>query len=121
MIHFFFITSHAFQKYEVFKIFSYYNVNLTVINLTCTGFNDPLCTFAGITAYSLNNHSYTEITTECHSSNNIFASRDVYSKSNETANLLFLQRIWRFKFNNTIVQDKVQTCDNNHMCFIISL
>ena len=56
-----YITSHAFQKYEVFKIFSYYNVNLTVINLTCTGFNDPLCTFAGITAYGLNNDSYTDI------------------------------------------------------------
>ena len=35
------IISYAFTKYEVWKIFSYYNVNLTIINLTYTGFNDP--------------------------------------------------------------------------------
>ena len=77
--------SHAFMKYEVWRILSYYNVNLTIINLTYTGFNDPLCTFAGITAYSLNKDSYTETTTECNVFNNVYSMyRDIYSKTNET-------------------------------------
>ena len=117
-----YITSHAFQKYEVFKIFSYYNVNLTVINLTCIGFNDPLCTFAGITAYSLNNESYKEITTEWHSFNSIFASRDVYSKSNETllifysykeyGNLSLTMQLSKTKCKPVIIN----TCALSYLC-----
>ena len=77
--------SHVFTKYEVWRILSYYNVNLTIINLTYTGYNDPLCTNAGITAYSLNKDTYTQIKTECNFFNNIYSIyRDIYSKSNET-------------------------------------
>ena len=83
------IISHAFTKYEVWKILSYYNVNLTIINLTYTGFNDSLCKFAGITVHSLNKDLYKEITTECMSFINILPSRDTYSKSNETLLVLY--------------------------------
>ena len=76
--------SHTFTKYELWKILSYDVVNLTITNLTYTGFNDLSCTFAGIIVYSLNKDLYTEITTECISFHNIFTYRDIYSKSNET-------------------------------------
>ena len=83
------IISHVFTKYEVLKIISYYNVNLTIINLTYTGFNDPLCTFAGMTVHSLNKDSYKEISTECMSFINILPYRNIYSKSNETLLVLY--------------------------------
>ena len=81
--------SHTNIKHKVWKIYSYYNVNLTIINLTYTGFNDPLCTFAGISLYNLNNNSYNELTTQCTSDSSIFAHRDIYSKSNETLLVLY--------------------------------
>ena len=83
------IISQVFTKYEVWKIFSYYNVNLTIINLTYTGFNDPLCTFAGITVYNVNSDSYKEITTECILFSNILPFKNIYSRSNETLLVLY--------------------------------
>ena len=81
--------SHAPIKYEVWKILSYYNVNITIINLTYIGFNDPLCTFAGISVYSLDLNSYKEIANECTSLDNFFSHRNIYSKSKETLLVLY--------------------------------
>ena len=76
--------SHAFTKYELWKILSNDVVNVAITNLTYTGFNELPCIFAGITVYSLNKDLHTEIATECISVYDIFTYRDIYSKSNET-------------------------------------
>ena len=75
---------HKIIKHEIWKIYSFHHVNLTLMNVTYSGFNDPLCTFAGITLYGLNNNSYKEITNLCTSVDSIFTYRDIYSKSIET-------------------------------------
>ena len=116
------IISHAFTKYEVWKILSYYNVNLTIINLTYTGFNDPLCTFAEITVHSLNKDSYKEITTECMSLINIFPSRDTYSKSNETLLVLYSYKEYgnlssTIQFSTTECKPvTINTCALTYLC-----
>ena len=117
------IISHALTKYEVWKIFSYYNVNLTIINLTYTGFNDPLCTFAGITAYSLKNNSYTELTTECNFFNNVYSMyRDIYSKSNETMLVLYSYKEYgnlslTMQFSSTKCKPvTINTCALSYLC-----
>ena len=117
------IISHAFKKYEVWKIFSYYNVNLTIINLTYTGFNDPLCTFAGITAYSLKNNSYTEITTECNFFNNVYSFyRGIYSKSNKTLLIVYSYKEYgnlslTMQFSSTKCKPvTINTCALSYLC-----
>ena len=117
------IISHAFSKYEVWKIFSYYNVNLTIINLTYTGFNDPLCTFAGITAYNLKNNSYIEITTECNSFNNVYSIyRGIYSKSNKTLLIVYSYKEYgnlslTMQFSSTKCKPvTINTCALSYLC-----
>ena len=117
------IISHALTRYEVWKIFSYYNVNLTIIYLTFTGFNDPLCTFAGITAYSFNNESYTEITTECNFFNNVYSMyRHIYSKSNETLLILYSYKEYgnlslTMQFSSTKCKPlTINTCALSYLC-----
>ena len=114
--------SHAFTTYEVWKILSFYNLNLTVINLTYTGFNDPLCTFAGIAIYSLNKDSHTEITTECISIKNIFTYRNIYSKSNETLLVLYYYKEYgnlsfTIQFSATKCKPvTINTCALSYLC-----
>ena len=116
------IISQAFEKYEVWKIISYYNVNLTITNLTYTGFNDPLCTFAGITVHSLSKDSYKEITTECMSFINILPSRNIYSKSNETLLVLYSYKEYgslslTIQFSSTKCKPvTINTCALSHLC-----
>ena len=117
------IILHTLTKYKVWKIFSYYNVKLTIINLTYTGFNDPLCTFAGITAYSLKNNSYTEITTECTLFNNVYSIyRDIYSKSNETLLIVYSYKEYgnlslTMQFSSTKCKPvTINTCALSYLC-----
>ena len=116
------IISHEFTKYEVWKILSYYNVNLTIINMTYTGFNDPLCTFAGIAIHSLNKNSYKEITTECMPYLNILASRNIYSKTYETLLVLYSYQKYgnlslTMQFSTTKCKPvTINTCALSYLC-----
>ena len=116
------IISHVFTKYEVWKIFSYYNVNLTIINLTYTGFNDPLCTFVGITVYNVNSDSYKEITTECILFSNILSFRNIYSRSNETLLVLYSYKEYgnlslTMQFSSTKCKPvTINTCALSYLC-----
>ena len=100
---------HTNVRHELWKIHSYYYVNLTIINLTYTGFNDPLCTFGGITLYNLNNNSYKEIINQCPSVNDIFTHKDFYSKSNET--LLVLYSYQEYGTLNLTIQFSTTKCE----------
>ena len=117
------IISHASTKYEVWKILSYYNVNLTIINLTYKGYNDPLCTIAGITVYSFNKDSYTEIKTECNFFYHPYSKyRDIYSKSNKTLIVLYSYKEYgnfslAMQFSTTKCQPvKINTCALSYLC-----
>ena len=75
--------SHVVAKSEIWKIISSSNVNLKIENLTYTNYNDPQCSFAGISVYGLSNYTYTEIGTECFSPRDLAKYRHLYSKSKE--------------------------------------
>ena len=114
--------SYAFAKYVLWEIVSYDVVNVTITNLTYTGFNDPLCIFAGITVYSLNKDLYTEITTECTSVHNIFTYRDIYSKTNETLLVLYsYQEYGNLSLTMQLSTTKckpltINTCASSYLC-----
>ena len=118
------IISHVITKYQVWKILSYYNVNLTIINMTYTGSEDPMCTFAGIAVYSLNKDSIKEITNDCVYFDKYFTHRDIYSKSNEALLVLYsykeygnLSLTMQFSITNCIPVT-INTCALSYLCKI---
>ena len=82
------LISHTFAKYESWRLLSHSNINITIIKLTYSGFNDPLCTFAGLAVYALNVDSNTDIINECFSFK-YQTYRDIYSRSNKTLLVLY--------------------------------
>ena len=83
-----FITSNG-HTFEVWKVFSFSTLNMTILNVTYNGINDPLCTNAGISFYSLNNNSYREITTDCFSLTSIKTKKNMFSSSNESLLVIY--------------------------------
>ena len=114
--------SHIVEKSEIWKILSHYNLKIAIINLTYSGDNDAVCTFAGITPCDLSTDSYREITTECFSIEDSLTYRNIYSKSNDTLLVLYSYR----KYGNlsitiqlSITQCKpvtVNTCALTYLC-----
>ena len=117
--------SHIVTRPEIWKIVSSSNVNLKIVNLTYTYYNDPQCSFAGIAVYVLNNYTFTEIGTECFSPGNLtkykhylskskeislpldhlLTHRDFYSSSNETLLVLYSYK----KYGNLSITIQVST------------
>ena len=64
-------------------------INLTIVNLTYSGYNDPICTYAGLTAYNLISNTYVEISSECFSFDGFYRYRNMYSSSNDTLIVIY--------------------------------
>ena len=79
--------SYELAKYKVWKIFSHANLKLTIKTFIYIGYNDPVCTFAGISVYSANKN--TEIANKCFSFYDYIIDKDIYSNLNETMLVLY--------------------------------
>ena len=78
-----------------------YFINMTTIKLLYDGFNDPICTYAGITVINHFDKSDEQISTECFSYDGFYNYQNMYSRSNEVYLVfLLLQRIWLLQCNS---------------------
>ena len=64
-------------------------INLTIVHLSYSGYNDPICTYAGLTAYYLITNAYVEISTECFSYDSFYRYRNMYSRSKDILIIIY--------------------------------
>ena len=60
-----------------------YFINIATVKLLYNGFNDPICTYAGITVFNHFDKSDDHISTECFSYDGFYNYQNMYSRSNE--------------------------------------
>ena len=112
--------SHGFTKPEVWKIFSHTNLKLTIKTIMYTGYNDPICTFGGISVYTGNIDA--EITNDCFSFYNYIIDKDIYSNSNVTLLVLYSYKecgTLNITMQLSTTQCKpvtINTCALTHLC-----
>ena len=58
-----------------------HGINITINSINHTHNNNDLCTYSGIAAYIMNNHSNKEISTECKSKTNFYKYRNIYTNT----------------------------------------
>ena len=112
--------SHELTNSKIWKIFSNVHLKLTIKTIMYTGYNDPICTFAGISVYSANKD--TEITNDCFSFYDFNIDKDIYPSSNVTLLVLYSYKEYgdlNITMQLSTTQCKpvtIDTCALTHLC-----
>ena len=112
--------SHELTNSKIWKIFSHANLKLTIKTIMYTGYNDPICTFAGISVYSANKD--TEITNDCFSFYDYIIDKDIYSNSNMTLLVIYFYKEYgtlNITMQLSMTQCKsvtINTCALTYLC-----
>ena len=69
---------------------THFHINVTFSYLNYKGFNDPICTFSGLTAYDIFNQVHSDIFTECVPSRGIYKHQPIYSQHNNVFLVIYV-------------------------------
>ena len=97
-------------------------IKLTINKLKYNSYNNPLCTFGGITTFTLINDSFTKVSSNCISYDGFYRYRNMYSTSNKFLIVLYSYKVYgSLKINMTLSTTNckavtINTCALQYLC-----